>query len=435
MDFPSLNVYTGQSLLPFPHIKAVVDQYSSELLASQERNDICLTVDKDIWAINRAEGCLSQRTGGGQWTNHPYNPLAMTVDQQGTISLCERYKVIQYRDNVFTPLPLPEHLRFRDVWADTGGLLWIEGEQELIKYTEQTVTVLPFPPDNSTQTIFYQWYPVSDFFQVSSMAADAQNQLWIGSNDGLYCQVDSEVIQLKHKNPLPTASIIKVVVDTRDQLWAIHNFGASLLKKDKWRHYTIKDGLISNLLSDAIVTRDSCLWFCSSYGVSRYDGRNWKNFITFGQISYPNIQCITQDTNGTIWLGTFKGVLCYQNNAWSQLGRKNGLPSDSVFALGVDARNTIWIGTPGGLVSYRDNAVLKEFPNLSCDSGSRFVTDHQGNLWLLQHPPQGQTRFLKYTYDTWTEHFKELTKLAVAFTPDNLLYIGSEGGLFMIQNY
>jgi ligand-binding sensor domain-containing protein len=224
-------------------------------------------------------------------------------------------------------------------------------------------------------------------------------------------------------------------MDAKDRLWAIHNFGASRLTKKKWKHYNIRDGLISNLLSDIILAADSSLWFCAPYGVSRYNGSEWKNFTTFGEVSYPNIQCITQDTAGTIWLGTIKGILKYQNDTWTHVGRKDGLPSDSVFALGVDTENTLWLATPAGLVVYRDNAVAREFPLITCDSGSRFFTDSRSTLWLLQQTPQGRTRLLKLGEGEWTEPFKELTKLSVAFTPDNRLYIGSVGGLFMINDY
>jgi ligand-binding sensor domain-containing protein len=434
-EAPDVKCYSEGALREYTGIPAALGQLPALCATSSKNNALWLADQKTMFAYNHGAAPLVRQDAPGQaWQALPCSPLAITMDSAGTVSMCERYRVMQVRGTALTVVPLPDHLRFRDVRADPAGALWIEGEQELLCYQDRRCIIYPFPAKDKTAATEYIWQPVAETMAIASLVADTGRNVWASSSAGVFLYTPGGVQPLAAADAPAAKHINKIILDSRGALWAIHNFGASRLRGPRWEHYDIRDGLLSNLLYDIFPARDSTLWFCALCGVSRFDGKSWTSYTRFGDLSYPNIQSSCIDSSGAVWLGTLSGAVTYRNSAWQVLRQRDGLLSDSVYALGADARQRLWFATPAGVFAWQNGIAAPTYRTLACSAGSAFRLDPRGGLWLLRGELNGGAkRLYRLAGETWEEYAPELTKHSFAFGPDNTLYIGSLGGFFIIR--
>ena len=186
--------------------------------------------------------------------------------------------------------------------------------------------------------------PVLKSSAITSIEADSDNTLWIGTlNGGLYRRSARKLEPVA----LP-ASIESVFGMTRDRvgaLWLTTNAGIVRMQEDGAHLLGAQDGLPPRGFYHAIIA----------------------------------------DAAGGVWIAADgNGVIHWHDGHAETLDTTRGLPTNAVYCLAVDSAGTLWAGTQDGVVRYRDGRFERE-PRLAALDGKRIhamLGDRDGNLWL-----------------------------------------------------
>ena len=195
---------------------------------------------------------------------------------------------------------------------------------------------------------------------VTSMDIDGEDNLWVGSFEGLiYYDISEEkVARLSQENGLRDNNISAVYADSKNRMWI---------------------GAVGN-------------------GVTVINGSD------FIQLELPfefTPRCFTEDKSGNIWIGTEgRGLLEYDPEQLEVLrvfSTEDGLLTNVVNQLSCDASNNIYVGTNMGLnIFSREEDRLyaytarSGFVGIETKSNASYV-DSDGNIWF--GTVQGVTRY------------------------------------------
>jgi ligand-binding sensor domain-containing protein/serine phosphatase RsbU (regulator of sigma subunit) len=184
---------------------------------------------------------------------------------------------------------------------------------------------------------------------VSAMEIDHQNNLWVGTIDGLlYFDIgNNQVERLTQIHGLAGSDISSLYADSKGIVW-VGARGKGLAK----------------ILADTIIQ------------------------IDLGNTFTPT--CITEDRNGWIWIGTEgMGVFAVSNDTIAaHLSRQNGLLANLITLVVADDENNVYIGTSRGLNKYsREDDMIytynrkNGFTGIETKNNAAYM-DRDGNIWF-----------------------------------------------------
>lgn len=212
--------------------------------------------------------------------------------------------------------------------------------------------------------------------RILSLFEDEENQIWIGTNAGLYKLIESNG-QIKFENvPLGEPLKIKgsinsfsnyvraILRDRNGVLW-IGTEGSGLyrlLSNGELRRFTTENGLGDNHISELFETRTGNLWASmrsgANAGICLLDSENTENPVKkcYSQkdgLPTNWITDILETNDGRLWLGTVSGLCAWQGEQPGKVCKmysaKNSL-CDSAFALAEDKNGNLWTGSECGAI-------------------------------------------------------------------------------------
>ncbi len=254
---------------------------------------------------------------------------------------------------------------------DTSGNLWIGTNQSLSVYNKEkdAFTNFSFMGNSATR----------------ALCTDHLGNLWVGGYYGLY----KLSYQRKNKNaPLVIVKSEKIIAntvlsifeDSRRRLWVGTNVGLKcyIETSHKFLSFEHADAAPASIASNVIrtITEDSNkdLWFGTINGFSRLmaDDSGFKNYSfnksdAFGSAS-NNIYAIRPDRTGLLWIGTESGLYIFDlKSETSQKIQKDSrdkysLIGTSVRSIFIDESGIYWVGTyQGGVSKYDKNLAFFNF--------------------------------------------------------------------------
>ncbi len=159
---------------------------------------------------------------------------------------------------------------------------------------------------------------IGDLNQVKAMDVDGDNNLWLGTTDGLiYFEIDTRKnTRLSQENGLTGNEISSVYADSKNQIWV---------------------GSVGN-------------------GITVIRGSNFEQ-LDLGFNVTPS--CFTEDLDGHIWIGTeARGLIQYdpvQQKVIRTFSSEDGLLANLINQVSCDRFNNIFVGTNKGLNQYVRN--------------------------------------------------------------------------------
>ena len=230
--------------------------------------------------------------------------------------------------------------QIRYIKEDKNGTIWVgTNDAGVLEYRSGRFQM------NSIIGSYMNYAPT-----VTAMTIDHQNNLWVGTIDGLvYYEIDrAKAARLSNVNGLSGNDISALFVDSKGLVWV----GAK------------RRGLTS--INDTVFTK-----------------------VDLGVINFTPTS-IAEDAKGRLWIGTdAQGVLIVQNNkVLAQLDVKKGLSNNNVSLVLPDASGNVWIGTTSGLNKYveSENKIYSYsekdgFVGIEIKQGAGFKDEHE-NIWL-----------------------------------------------------
>ncbi len=207
------------------------------------------------------------------------------------------------------------------VAVDHNGIVWIGTNQGVSRFRNG-----------------WRHYTLKDkfpFSQITGLAFDSQNQLWISclskndfysSSGGLIRFDDSLSVVMREKNGLSSNNVKSIFVDDMDNLWLNTDKGITIYNvlSGTMKYLNEKNGLPSLVIRDVEFADSNQLWVCTNSGIARLD---WHEQLTRGS-------AVSDQT---------ASVIIYSE--------KDGLLTNDIRRAAFHPEHGVWVGTRRGSFS------------------------------------------------------------------------------------
>lgn len=213
--------------------------------------------------------------------------------------------------------------------------------------------------------------------EVQKVYQDRDGFIWFATRNGL-CQYNGYETTLYKSNLyspdlLTTNSITCLVDDNNNNLWIGTSEGLNVMDKRTGEIKKYKVPSISNNVVSALcVTRDNTLWVGTDGGLCRYVPEK-DSFVVCGdefgdgRLRYATIKSLLEDSDGDLWIGTWaQGLFRYSPSTDKVVVYPKINEQYSSHVIYEDSNKDIWVGSWGyGLFKLRNP---KDMENVSYQS-------------------------------------------------------------------
>ncbi len=296
--------------------------------------------------------------------------------------------------------------------VDGDGTVWLGSEHDGLFHVSRSGEIIDqfvhedFEPDSLPGN------------QVASLLVDSQNNLWVGTTEGLgrYDRINAG-FQVYRNDPLDAASIsanrIASIFEGQDGvLWFgswIGGLNKSIVKNTRFKVYRQSEsnprGLPDNRVRDFLQAPGEAVWIATlGGGITRFVPSTEQFFTLRHDPFNPNsltsddIHALARDANGDIWVGSRDAGLDRLNPATGEVihyphvpGDDGSLRGNHVLDLMTDRTGKLWVGLWDAGAAAIDTASMTythythdpDDPNsLAMDTVGVLYQDRRGRIWL-----------------------------------------------------
>nr|WP_325063855.1 diguanylate cyclase [Lysobacter panacisoli] len=190
----------------------------------------------------------------------------------------------------------------------------------------------------------------------TAMLRDRNGGLWLGTeNHGLVRIGGHGVEWMRAGDVLPNGRIASLLEDAEGNIWIGANGGLFRLRETLFGRYTRRDGLSGDYVRAVMEDRHGGLWIGGGGGLDymHRDGRIEPMQLRADNGDGVSVLSIAEGHDGDVWAGTFAdGVFrLREGSLLRHYGVEEGLPGGHVRAIAVDDAGVVWAGTHRGLVT------------------------------------------------------------------------------------
>ncbi len=223
---------------------------------------------------------------------------------------------------------------------------------------------------------------------ITALCEDADGFLWVGTqSDGLYELAGGKVLHYTRTQGLLDENVTSLAADNQESIWIGTKSGLNLFKQQKFQSFTVRDGLPDNLISGVHVARSGTVWITTRNGMCRFiNGRIAPyEFQTESQGRSPEYLGAYEDRRGNLWAFGDTYLINLAEGKRFNYFRSSESASVRIWSLCEGRDGRLWIGTSGrGLYCFEDNS----FQPVTLDENRgpydvrAICEDREGNLWL-----------------------------------------------------
>jgi signal transduction histidine kinase/ligand-binding sensor domain-containing protein len=379
---------------------------------------------------------------------------AFAEDTDGTLLVGWKGGIYRFVDGKTEPYSLrsaSQQFRAKRMLRDRNGALWIgTPDRGLLHLHEGRTDVFAQSDGLSGEGI-------------ESLFEDRENNIWVGTSNGLDRFRDFSVVTLTQKQGLSSAIVAAVLPDREGNIWfSTHgdldrwNNGQtktypihpeSLFQDDRGRIWTstsrefgyLEDGRFTsiegvpggNILSIAQDTAGN-LWVANEpVGLLRISPQNEVREIPWAGLGHKeHASVVAADRRqGGLWIGFFLGGIAYFSDGQVRASytTTDGLGAGRVSDFRFDDDGTLWVSTEGGLSRLKNNrvATLIRKNGLPCDAVHWAMEGDDRSLWL--YTACGLVRIARSDLDAWVADPNRTIQATVFDSSDGVRSLSSPG--------
>ncbi len=179
------------------------------------------------------------------------------------------------------------------IFEDAEQQVWIGTQEGMVRLSKTPVSVLPLPGDSDPD--------------IGTISADPNGTIWAVSS-GVFAIRDGVARPYKFPN-IPDVPIRNVFRDRSGDLWiGTDGSGVYRLTRGGVIHYTAPGRLTNNFVRAFLQSRDGAVWIATDEGVSRIDGEDTHRYEVGNGLAYFSTRALLEDRSGDIWIGTDHGL-------------------------------------------------------------------------------------------------------------------------------
>lgn len=369
----------------------------------------------------------------------------------------EQLNFTRYFSNPNDPDSLSDNI-VSSITEDHDGVIWLATDRGLNKYDRNT---------KKFKAYFNHWGDQNtlDNDRVRIVREDSLNRLWAGTYTSLnlFDRDTEKVTRFKFEN-YDSLDISDIAYDQHDRLWIVSGNGLLRFDPDKltfsiYRNNPLNKSGFQGKFPSTLFKDDSQNWWFGTFpnGINYVDQS--KNFFTTYQheldkksLTDNSVLSITEDSAGNLWLGTDGGGLNYfdrKSASFTELvpnEQSDEKPLEKgVLSATFDAENNLWIGLweePMKVFDTETNTFIHQTPERggikTPDTLIAWTSykDSNGNMWFgtinegLIKYDKNQNKFLYYKpIEGVPDSFSSLFVWAIYEDSSGQMWFGTNDGL------
>ena len=411
---------------------AVAEWGTENGLPSNAVRDIRQTADGFLWLASyeglvRFDGIAFRAYGEGDipgLRRASFRRLA--VDRRGALwAAGESNGVVRLaggRWKVFTARDGLAGDRVSSVVADPDGSVWVGTRAGVSHLVGDRVTRLPLPPGEPEPA-------------VTALALGSDGALWIGTvAGGLLRLRGGRLTRFTHAGGLGDDRVTSLRVARDGAVWAGTFAGVARIAPDgrvtrPGEGSPVVPSPVNDLLQDA----NGGWWLAADNGLFRLDGERIEPVTRPDGSGFVQVDGVYADREGNVWIGSRQaGLIRLRPAAVRMLTARGGLPNDFVTAVTGDGRGGEWIATRGGVVHRAADATLGPSyrrGTLADDVARDVLVDRAGDLWVATNSGLTRVHAGRGTTFTRRDGLPDDRVRALLEDRDGALWIGTYNGL------
>ena len=245
----------------------------------------------------------------------------------------------------FKPLIIPclKNRQIIKMHVDRNGDLWIGTNDGLFRCIHSNI-------DNCVRYSIEDG--LSDTF-ISAFAEDGNGNLWVGTEGGGITRIQHEAGgSLRFESMLQSLSVVCLLFDRGGNLWVgTQGSGLFRLKPKKLSSFRPLDSYPQEAISSIFQRASGVTWLGTEDGkLFRLDGGDANPVDIPQTLGGTSLLAIAEDKEGGLWFGTNgKGAFYRRQGEWRQLLSRQGLADNLVTTILKDRSGDLWFGTFDGV--------------------------------------------------------------------------------------
>ncbi|HEX3529731.1 MAG TPA: two-component regulator propeller domain-containing protein [Thermoanaerobaculia bacterium] len=358
-------------------------------------------------SLVRAAAVLSLFAGGGG--------AALSLDPQTPLSA--------FRLDLWqTEQGLPENT-VEAIAQTRDGYLWVGTQEGLARF--DGVRFLTF--NRRTLAVLR-----SD--NISSLAVDSADGLWIGaSGGGVLHYRNGTFTPLSPPSPdIAENSLghLRKIFPDGDALWVAADSGGLVRVANGRLTPLVTSRGLTDRVTAVCRDRDGSLWI-GTFDHGLHHVMPGGEDRPVGGLLDAQVRALWLDADGSLWIGTLGGLNRLQAGRMTAYTQKDGLVDDSVLSLLRDREGSLWVGTERGLSRFAGGvfATLPRDPGPNPSARSLFE-DREGNLWIgTAGGGVGRLKDVPFTTISRSDGLSSDLVWSILQDRGGALWIGTDNGL------
>ena len=318
----------GEKLQPVEAPLSLPGKWLSGPLESSDRREWVAT-DEGLFFVH--DGRLLKSVAGRGWLVAEPSAHAAWLDDQGELHSLESKKILGEARALSSFSSV-----ITSVTSDSSGCLWIgtRGEGLLrVSGLGENATVRRYTRNEGLS---------SDFVQ--SIFEDTEQNIWVGTENGLNRLRRNRVLSLTHQDGLISDTVTSIVAGRDGAVWLGTADGLERLRDGQSTVYQ-RGVSIHSLLMD----RDQQLWAGTTAGILRWkDGRVVRDAK---HAAFTAVKAIVQDESGQVWFFDAEKGLYREGEDHAPVAVADPpLAHQSITAMTRAPRGSLWFGLADGRI-------------------------------------------------------------------------------------
>lgn len=232
------------------------------------------------------------------------------------------------------------------MYEDRDNDLWIGTNKGLFRITAK---------DNKTYVYTTRHGLAGDY--IISILEDENRNLWVGTTNGLchWEKKQSDAAVFSRVDLMKNHVITYLFNGRENSLWAgTYEAGIWQIKAARFSSCTLQEKGQEEIIFSMAEDRLGNTWIGTLSGkLYCCKGCTVIKILEIPGITGTGISAIAEDNRGNLWLGTNgKGIIVQKAGRFSNLTTQDGLADNTVISIFKDSKDYLWFGTAGGVSRY-----------------------------------------------------------------------------------
>jgi serine phosphatase RsbU (regulator of sigma subunit)/streptogramin lyase len=325
--------------------------------------------------------CITEDSRGGIWvgTNGGglgvFNDTILTIynesnglnakviydiieDAEGNILIADQnYGLTIFKGDAFTTINESDILPDPNVYAiyqDRTGAMWFGTNAGISKYF----------PWSGKKPVIYNQATNSIFEGIRFFHEDRDGDLWIGANGGGVIKFNMKTSRFESQPYINSrlytgGQVTAMEIDNQNNLWigTLQGVAVGTIGENNFERYTLLDSLTVDLITALYSDPGGNMWIGTESksgkpGLIKYISSK-KDFVPITSLPGVTPRAMLMDKKGILWIGTIEGLIAFRNDSvLLRVTQNEGLLSDNIKLLAGASDGSILIGTNNGLNRY-----------------------------------------------------------------------------------